>query len=315
VLVYERDFAELKTKVDELEAFCQERHIDLTSEIKLLRERIRMLEEEIYQNLSAFERVHLARLPERPGAMDYIQAIFPDFLELHGDRSFGDDPSIVGGLATLEGVPVTVIGNRRGNDTKENMKYNFGMAHPEGYRKARRLMQQAEKFGRPVITLVDTPGAYPGTGAEERGQGEAIAQNLFIMSALKVPIITIIIGQGGSGGALALAVADRILMLENAFFSVISPEGCASILFKDPSRAREAAEALKLTARDLYELNLIDEIILEPLGGAHRDKTGMAERIKERLVYHLKELLPKQPEELVSSRVARYRRVGWDFIL
>ena len=314
MLIYERNFAELKRRIEDLEAFCREHNIDLASEIKLLRERIKMLEEELYQNLSAFERVQLARLLERPGAMDYIQAIFPDFLELHGDRAYGDDPSIVGGLATLEGIPVTVIGNRRGSDTKENMKYNFGMAHPEGYRKAGRLMQQAEKFGRPVITFVDTPGAYPGTGAEERGQGEAIARNLFIMSGLKVPIITVIIGQGGSGGALALAVADRLLMLENAFFSVISPEGCASILFKDPGRAREAAEALKLTAQDLYELNLIDEVIPEPLGGAHRDKSGMAEKIKERLIYHLKELLQKHPEELVNSRVARYRRVGWGYI-
>ncbi|MCG0278321.1 MAG: acetyl-CoA carboxylase carboxyltransferase subunit alpha [Thermanaeromonas sp.] len=314
MLVHERNFTELRKRIEELEVFCRERNINLSSEIKLLCERVKMLEEEIYQNLGAFERVHLARLLERPGAMDYIQAIFPDFLELHGDRAYGDDPSIVGGLATLEGIPVTVIGNRRGSDTKENMKYNFGMAHPEGYRKARRLMQQAEKFGRPVITFVDTPGAYPGTGAEERGQGEAIAQNLLVMSGLKVPIIAVLIGQGGSGGALALAVADRLLMLENAFFSVISPEGCASILFKDPGRAAEAAEALKLTARDLYELNLIDEVIPEPVGGAHRDKPGTAEKIKERLVYHLKELLQKHPEELVSSRVARYRKVGWDYL-
>lgn len=314
MLLYERDLSQLLEKIDELEKFCRQRNFNLSTEIQLLRERVKMIEQEIYQNLSAFERVHLARMTERPGATDYVQAIFPDFLELHGDRGFGDDPSIMGGIATLEGIPVTVIGNRKGSEARENVKYNFGMAHPEGYRKARRLMLQAEKFGRPVITFVDTPGAYPGTGAEERGQGEAIAQNLFIMSTLKVPIITVLIGQGGSGGALALAVADRLLMLENAFFSVISPEGCASILFKDAGRAREAAEALKLTARDLYKLKLIDEIIPEPLGGAHRDKAGMAARVKERLIFHLKELLAIDREELVNSRFNRYRRAGVEFI-
>ncbi|MGB9662038.1 MAG: acetyl-CoA carboxylase carboxyltransferase subunit alpha [Moorellaceae bacterium] len=314
MLPYERDLSKLLEKIDELEEFCLQRNFNLQPEIQLLRERVKMIEQEIYQNLTAFERVHLARLAERPGTADYISAIFPDFLELHGDRCFGDDPSIMGGIATLEGVPVTVIGNRKGSEARENVKYNFGMAHPEGYRKARRLMLQAEKFGRPVITFVDTPGAYPGTGAEERGQGEAIAQNLFLMSHLRVPIISVLIGQGGSGGALALAVADRLLMLENAFFSVISPEGCASILFKDAGRAREAAEALKLTARDLYELKLIDEIIPEPLGGAHRDKAGMAARIKERLLHHLRELLRKDIVELVNSRFDRYRRVGLEFI-
>ncbi|MGI9951629.1 acetyl-CoA carboxylase carboxyltransferase subunit alpha [Moorellaceae bacterium AZ2] len=314
MLLYERDLSRLWKKIDELEEFCLQHCFDLSSEIGLLRARVKMIEREIYGNLSAFERVYLARMPERPGSMDYIQAIFPDFLELHGDRCFGDDPGIVGGIATLEGMPVTVIGNRRGTDAKENLQYNFGMAHPEGYRKARRLMQQAEKFGRPVITLVDTPGAYPGTGAEERGQGEAIAQNLLVMSTLRVPIITVLIGQGGSGGALALAVADRLLMLENAFFSVISPEGCASILFKDASRAREAAEALKLTARDLYNLKIIDEIIPEPMGGAHRDKISMAARIKERLLCHLKELSGLDAEELVNARWNRYRRVGTEFL-
>lgn len=314
MVLYERGLARLRSKVQELEEVAREHSFDLSSEIGMLKARVEMIERELYENLRAWERVYLARLAERPGAVDYIQAIFPDFLELHGDRCFGDDPSIVGGLATLEGRPVTVIGNRKGRDAKENLQYNFGMAHPEGYRKARRLMQQAEKFGRPVITLVDTPGAYPGPEAEERGQGEAIAQNLAVMSALKVPIVTVVIGQGGSGGALALAVADRLLILENAFFSVISPEGCASILFKDAGRAREAAEALNLTAQDLYRLKIADEVIPEPPGGAHRDKEGMAARIKERLVFHLEELSRLEGEELVRARRERFRRVGAEFL-
>ncbi len=259
--------------------------------------------------ITAWEKVTLARELDRPKAMDYINSLFQNFIELHGDRNFGDDKSIVGGIATLEGMPVTVIGEQKGKNVKENMERNFGMPEPEGYRKALRLMKQAEKFKRPVITFIDTPGAYPGMGAEERGQGEAIAKNLMEMSKLKVPIICIVIGEGSSGGALAIGVGDKIIMLENAVYSILSPEGFASILYKDASKAKEAAENMKLTAKDLKELGIIDKIISEPEKGAQNDFETVIEEIKKYLVKNIKELKKLTEEELIQQRYEKYRKM------
>ena len=259
--------------------------------------------------ITAWEKVTLARELDRPKAMDYINSLFQNFIELHGDRNFGDDKSIVGGIATLEGIPVTVIGEQKGKNVKENMERNFGMPEPEGYRKALRLMKQAEKFKRPIITFIDTPGAYPGMGAEERGQGEAIAKNLMEMSKLKVPIICIVIGEGSSGGALAIGVGDKIVMLENAVYSILSPEGFASILYKDASKAKEAAENMKLTAKDLKELGIIDKIISEPEKGAQNDFETVIEEIKKYLVKNIKELKKLTEEELIQQRYEKYRKM------
>ena len=259
--------------------------------------------------ITAWEKVTLARELDRPKAMDYIKSLFQNFIELHGDRNFGDDKSIVGGIATLEGIPVTVIGEQKGKNVKENMERNFGMPEPEGYRKALRLMKQAEKFKRPVVTFIDTPGAYPGMGAEERGQGEAIARNLMEMSKLKVPIICIVIGEGSSGGALAIGVGDKIVMLENAVYSILSPEGFASILYKDASKAKEAAENMKLTAKDLKELGIIDKIISEPEKGAQNDFETVIEEIKKYLVKNIKELKKLTEEELIQQRYEKYRKM------
>jgi len=264
-------------------------------------------------NLTRYERVQLARHQERPFTMDYIRMMCDDFVELHGDRAFRDDPAIVGGWASLDGRSVMVIGHQKGRDMKENLHRNFGSPHPEGYRKAERLMLQAEKFGRPVLTFVDTQGAYPGIGAEERGQAEAIARNLFVMAGLRVPIITSIIGEGGSGGALGIAVADRVLMLENAIYSVISPEGCAAILWRSRDMAADAAEALKLTAADLADSGIIDEVVPEPAGGAHVDPEGAAEALREVLLRHLSDLEHRDGERLVAERRAKYYRMGaWE---
>ena len=260
--------------------------------------------------ITAWEKVTLARELDRPKAMDYIKSLFQNFIELHGDRNFGDDKSIVGGIATLEGIPVTVIGEQKGKNVKENMERNFGMPEPEGYRKALRLMKQAEKFKRPVVTFIDTPGAYPGMGAEERGQGEAIAKNLMEMSKLKVPIICVVIGEGSSGGALAIAVGDRIVMLENAVYSILSPEGFASILYKDSSKAKEAAENMKLTAKDLKELNIIDDVIKEPEGGAQNDFSLVAEQIKKYIIDSVEELRKESKEKLIEERYQKFRKMG-----
>ena len=263
--------------------------------------------------LSRYERVKLARHQERPFTMDYLSDLFTEFLELHGDRSFRDDPAIVGGWANFRGRSVMVIGQQKGRDMKENVHRNFGSPHPEGYRKAERLMRMAEKFGKPVVTFVDTQGAYPGIGAEERGQAEAIARNLFVMAGLRTPIISCVIGEGGSGGALGIAVADRILMLENAIYSVISPEGCAAILWRSRDEAERAAEALKLTATDLLDLGVIDELVPEPSGGAHLDPGGAAEQLGEALARHLDELCAMDVEELVLSRREKYYGMGrWE---
>ena len=259
--------------------------------------------------ITAWDRVMLARKPERPKSLDYIKYIFDDFIEFHGDRNFGDDKAIVGGIARLENMPVTVIGEQKGKNVKENMERNFGMPEPEGYRKALRLMKQAEKFKRPIITFIDTPGAYPGMGAEERGQGEAIAKNIMEMSSLKVPIICIIIGEGSSGGALAIAVGDKIVMLENAIYSILSPEGFASILYKDSSKAKEAAENMKATAKDLKSLGIIDKIIKEPEGGAQNDFEKVAKDIKKYILKSIKELEKISEKELLENRYKKFRNM------
>jgi len=266
--------------------------------------------QQILTNKTAWERLSLARMIERPTALDYIDRIFDSFLEFHGDRYFGDDPSVVSGIGLLDGNPVTIIAHQKGRNTKENIRRNFGQPNPEGYRKGLRLMKQAEKFNRPIVCLVDTPGAFPGIGAEERGQGEAIAKNLIEMSKLKTPIISLVIGEGGSGGALAFAVADEVWMLENSVYSILSPEGFATILWKDSSRAKEAAEIMKITAKDLKDYGIIDKVIKEPLGGAHKDVDKMASVIKKELIDSFS-ILRKQPmEELLQKRYVKFRNMG-----
>ncbi|CAM3450203.1 acetyl-CoA carboxylase carboxyl transferase subunit alpha [Marinicrinis lubricantis] len=309
-LPFEQPLEELRAKISELKRFGEERGIDFSEEIARLEERYRKLEREVFTSLSAPQKMQLARHPQRPTTLDYIQHIFDDFIEFHGDRAFADDLSIVGGIARLEGVAVTVVGHQKGKDTKDNIARNFGMPHPEGFRKGLRLMQQADKFNRPIVTFIDTPGAYPGGAAEERGQAEAIARNLMEMAGFRVPIICVVIGEGGSGGALALGVGNRVLMLENSIYSVISPNGAASILWKDASKADKAAEAMKITAKDLLELEVIDGIIPEPQGGAHKDVVQQSNAIKEQLVQDLKVLLQKKPEQLVEERYQKYRSIG-----
>lgn len=314
-LEFDKPINELEMKIKELQEFAEEKNINLEEEIKVLQERLFKFKKETYENLLPWQKAQVARYLERPSTRDYINYIFKDFIELHGDRCYGDDNAIIGGIAFLEETPVTVVGHQKGKDIKENVSYNFGMPHPEGYRKALRLMRQAEKFKRPVICFVDTPGAFPGIGAEERGQGEAIARNLMEMSCLETPVLVIISGEGGSGGALALAVGDRICVLEHAIYSVISPEGCASILWKDSSRAMEAASLLKLTAKDLLEFGVIDEVLPEPLGGAHREPYEMALKIKGMLIQYLKELGNLPVETLVKERYEKFRKMGSYLIL
>lgn len=309
-LEFERPINDLKKKIQELKTFMEEKDIDLTSELEQLEERLKNLEANTYENMQPWHRVQIARFQERPTTLDYIDYLFTDFIELHGDRLYGDDAAIVGGIAKYKGKPVTVIGHQRGKDTKENIYRNFGMPHPEGYRKALRLMKQAEKFNRPVITFIDTKGAYPGKAAEERGQSEAIAKNLIEMAGLTVPIVCIVIGEGGSGGALALGVADRIYMLENSTYSVISPEGAAALLWKDSSQAKRAAETMKITAPDLIELEVIDGLIEEVRGGAHRDTEQQALYIDAVLEKALLELSMLSKEQLIQHRYEKYRTIG-----
>ncbi|WP_096436079.1 acetyl-CoA carboxylase carboxyl transferase subunit alpha [Alteribacter populi] len=309
-LPFEKPITELRHKIAELKAFTSEKGIDLSGEIEKLETRLEQLEEDIYGNISPWNRVQLARHSQRPTTLDYINQLFTNFLELHGDRLYGDDEAIVGGIAKYRGKPVTVIGHQRGKGTKENIRRNFGMPHPEGYRKALRLMKQAEKFNRPIINFIDTKGAYPGIAAEERGQSEAIARNLIEMADLKVPIICIVIGEGGSGGALALGVGDRIYMLENSTYSVISPEGAAALLWKDAGQAQRAAETMKITAPDLKELELIDDIIPEVRGGAHRDLEQQAKAIDETLQKALEQLSGFQGEEYVEKRYEKFNKIG-----
>jgi acetyl-CoA carboxylase carboxyl transferase subunit alpha len=309
-LDFEKAIGEVEAQIERLQKLARERGLDVSTELESLERKLASLKRDVYKNLSAIERVQVARHPKRPATLDYLARVFTDFVELHGDRAFRDDRSIVGGWARLEGESVMVIGHQKGRDMKENLLRNFGMPHPEGYRKALRLMQMAEKFKRPVITLIDTPGAYPGLGAEERGQAEAIARNLRVMAALRTPIIVVVIGEGGSGGALAIGVGDRVLMFENSIYSVISPEGCAAILWKSPTERDRAAEALRLTAIDLHRLGVIDEIIPEPPGGAHSDWDRCAESLRWALVRHLGELWTQPVDDLRRARWEKYMQIG-----
>ncbi|HUL02610.1 MAG TPA: acetyl-CoA carboxylase carboxyltransferase subunit alpha [Gemmatimonadales bacterium] len=309
-LDFERPLLELERQIEEIKRVAGESAVDVAKEIAPLERKLAEMRGEIYKNLSPMQRVQVARHPRRPYTLDYLRVVFTDFVELHGDRLYRDDPAIVGGWARLNGASVMVIGHQKGRDTKENLRRNFGMAHPEGYRKALRLMQLAEKFNAPVITLVDTPGAYPGLGAEERGQAEAIARNLVEMAGLRTPIITAVIGEGGSGGALAVGLADRVLMFENSVYSVISPEGCAAILWKDASQRERAAEALKLTPQDLLDLGVIDEILPEPPGGAHADPDAAAETLGDALRRHLRQLGKLKVEKLLRRREEKYLAMG-----
>lgn len=308
-LEFEKPLRELEERIEKL-AGAGSNKPAIEEEIRTLKARLAQAEVELYSNLTPWQRTQLARHPQRPGVLDYINAFCRDFVELHGDRVFGDDQAIVGGFARFNGRSVMVIGHMKGKTLKERMQRNFGMPNPEGYRKALRLMRLAEKFNRPVITFIDTPGAFPGIGAEERGQAEAIARNLLVMSRLAVPIISIVTGEGGSGGALALGVADRILMLEHSVYSVISPEGCAAILWNDPARVQDAANALKMTANDLLELGVIDEVVPEPTGGAHRDPRATAERVAKSLATHLSQLAELSLTDLLARREHKYRAMG-----
>jgi acetyl-CoA carboxylase carboxyl transferase subunit alpha len=309
-LIFEKEIIELEKKINELKNLTDIGDADLDSEIEKLVKKLENAKENIYKNLTPAQKVMVARHPHRPYTLDYIKSIFTDFVELHGDRLFRDDPAIVGGIAKFEGDPVVVVGHQKGRNTKENIFRNFGMAHPEGYRKTLRLFKQAAKFNRPIITFVDTPGAYPGIGAEERGQAEAIAKNMMEMAGLSVPIITVISGEGGSGGALGIAVANKVLMLEHSIYAVISPEGCASILWKDASYSEKAAECLKLTAQDALKFKVIDEIIAEPSGGAHRNHIETANNVAETIKKHLIELKKMTADELVDQRIGKYRNIG-----
>ena len=307
---FEKPIVELEKKIDELKNFISDKKIDISSEVRRLEEKLQHLKKDTYDNLTAWQKVQLARHPQRPYTLDYINMIMSDFIELHGDRAFADDKAIVCGLAKFENRKVALIGHQKGRDTKENLKRNFGCAHPEGYRKALRIMRLAEEFGLPIVIFIDTPGAYPGIGAEERGQSQAIALNLREMARINVPIIAVVIGEGGSGGALGIGIADRVCVLENAYYSVISPEGCAAILWKDGAKAPEAAEVLKLTAQDLLKRGIIDEIIPEPLGGAHRDPQKMAEFLKASIKKNLNELNTLDKDELLKSRYRKFRNMG-----
>lgn len=310
VLDFEKPLVEIEERIRELEKFTAAKEMDFSEEIAKLKERAEVLCREIFNGLTRWQRVQLARHPGRPFALDYIRLIFDDFIELHGDRLYSDDPAMVGGIASLDGRAVTVIGHQKGRDTKENIARNFGMASPEGYRKALRLMRQADKFKRPIITIVDTPAAYPGVGAEERGQALAIAENLKSMIELRVPVVVLVTGEGGSGGALGIAVGNKVLMLEHAIYSVCPPESCAAIIWKDATQAERAAEQLKVAAADLLTLGVIDEIIYEPLGGAHRNHEKAAENIKEALLSSLAELDKLSEAELREQRYLKFRGIG-----
>jgi acetyl-CoA carboxylase carboxyl transferase subunit alpha len=309
-LDFEKPVLELEQRIQELREQADAHGLGAAGELDELERKAEALRREIYATLTPYQRVQLARHPRRPYTLDYLERCFSDFTELHGDRHFGDDPAIVAGPALLEGRAVMVIGQQKGRDTKENLLRRFGMPNPEGYRKALRLMQTAERFRMPIVTLVDTPGAYPGLGAEERGQAEAIAVNLREMAKLDVPIVTVVIGEGGSGGALAIAVADVVVMFENSIYSVISPEGCASILWRDGKKNVLAAEALKLTAEDLMRLEVVDEVLPEPLGGAHRDPAAAASVFKASVLRHLERLSGVSSSALLEGRLRRYRRMG-----
>lgn len=310
MLDFEKPLFEIRNKIDSLKESQEKNEVDLQDEIDMLEASLKRKTTKVYTNLKPWDRVQIARLPERPTTLDYIPYIFDSFIELHGDRSFRDDPAMIGGIGYLDGKSVTVIGQQRGKDTKDNIYRNFGMAHPEGYRKALRLMKQAEKFNRPIFTFIDTKGAYPGKAAEERGQSESIAKNLMEMASLTVPVIAVVIGEGGSGGALGIGISNRVLMLENSTYSVISPEGAAALLWKDSNLAQIAAETMKITALDLLDLGIIDEVINEPLGGAQKDEEVQALSIKKMFLKHLNELKQLTPEELANDRFEKFRKIG-----
>lgn len=312
-LDFEKPIVELEKKIGEMRELQVANNVDLKDEIKKLEEKLQKLIRKTYSNLNRWQRVQLARHAGRPHTLDYLDLICSDFIEIHGDRYFADDKAIVTGFATIDGHKVVVVGQQKGKDTKDNLYRNFGMPHPEGYRKALRAMRLAEKFKKPILSIIDTQGAYPGIGAEERGQAEAIARNLFEMSHLKTPILITIIGEGASGGALGIGVGDRIILLENTWYSVISPEGCASILFRDAGKAAIAAEAMKVTARDLEEMGIADEIISEPAGGAHRNPGLTARNLKKSILKHLDELTAIPLERLIRERITKYAQMGsWD---
>jgi acetyl-CoA carboxylase carboxyl transferase subunit alpha len=309
-LDFERPIAELEAKIDELRFVGDDSVVNLSEEIARLKVKSASLTRNIFSNLTAWQVAQMARHPQRPYMMDYVEKILTEFHELHGDRAFKDDAAVVGGVGRLDGHPVMVIGQQKGRDTKSKIRRNFGMARPEGYRKSMRLMRLAERFGLPLVTFIDTPGAYPGVGAEERGQSEAIARSLFEMSQIKIPIVAVVIGEGGSGGALAIGVADRVMMLQYSIYSVISPEGCASILWKSADKAEEAAEAMGITAERLHSLKLVDEVLPEPLGGAHRDPDAMAQSLKNAVTNHLDALGRLSTEALIEARYQRLMAFG-----
>jgi len=309
-LEFEKPILELERKIEELKKFTSSENIDLYSEIDRLSQKLDKLKEEIFGNLTPWQRVQIARHPQRPYTLDYINMIMRDFVELHGDRAFSDDKAMVCGFARLDNLKLLVVGHQKGRDTNENLMRNFGSANPEGYRKAMRLMKLAEKFGVPVVTFIDTPGAYPGIGAEERGQAEAIANNLREMASLQVPIVILIIGEGGSGGALGIGVGDKICVMQNSYYSVISPEGCAAILWKDRAKADMAASALKLTAQDLLNFGIIDTVIPEPLGGAHRNPQAAAENVKKAILESINEISMIPKEKMLEKRYEKFRRIG-----
>ncbi|MCA9402887.1 MAG: acetyl-CoA carboxylase carboxyltransferase subunit alpha [Candidatus Omnitrophica bacterium] len=310
VLEFEKPIYELEAKIEELRNHGDDLKISIEPEIRKLQEKLEKVKTQIYKNLTVWQRVQIARHPDRPYTLDYIRMITDEFVELHGDRQYADDLALIAGFARIDGHKVMILGHQKGRDTKENVKRNFGCAHPEGYRKAMRLMEMAAKFRLPVVTLIDTPGAYPGIGAEERGQAQAIAENLRDMSRLSTPVIAVVIGEGGSGGAIGIGVADRVLILEHAYYSVISPEGCASILWRSADKAPQAAEALKITGEHLRDFGIADEVIEEPRGGAHRDPALIAERLKGALVKHIGELIPLSGEELLEQRYQKFRAIG-----
>ncbi len=313
VLEFERPIDDLESKISEMEIMSADSDVDMTQEIERLRKKLQELAEKTNRNLTRWQRVELARHPDRPHALDFIELMTTDWIEVHGDRAFGDDKAVVAGMAKIDDIKVVIIGQQKGRSTKDNIYRNFGMPNPEGYRKALRVMQLAEKFGLPVITLLDTPGAYPGIGAEERGQAEAIARNLKVMSHLTVPIINAVIGEGASGGALGMGVGDRLLMMENAWYSVITPEGCASILYRDSSQKEKAAEAMRVTSQDLFDMGIADRLIAEPLAGAHRNYAEAASTLKESILEELQPLLELSAQELIDERIVKMEKIGeWD---
>ncbi len=309
-LEFEQPIAELEAKIEELRFVGDDSEININEEVARLRKKSEALTKSVFAKLSAWQIAQVARHPMRPYTQDYLDLIAPDFQELHGDRMFADDPAIIGGIGRIDGRPLMIIGQQKGRDTKERVRRNYGMPKPEGYRKAQRLMRMAEKFSLPIVTLIDTPGAYPGVGAEERGQSEAIAASLYLMAGLNTPIISVVIGEGGSGGALTIGVCDRLLMLQYSIYSVISPEGCASILWKSAEKAQDAAEAMRITAASLEEFGLVDDVLTEPLGGAHRDPQAAADIVRNALLKHLEELDQLPPDQLLEQRQRRLASFG-----